>query len=126
MKSIKRGRGPSFMSGIIGIFMVGFGLLWTFLASQASPIMAIFGLLWTSIAVATTIYNYKNATSKKRYSEYDITNENEEPDPLNEKYGNNDSDYTVPNNTKNSYCPFCGTHVEDEFEFCNKCGKKLP
>ena len=126
MKSIKRGRGPSFLSGVIGIFMVGFGLLWTFLASQASPIMAVFGLLWTGIAVVTTLYNFKNATSKKRYSEYDITNENEEPDPLNERFGSNNYDYSLQNNTDSSFCPFCGNPVEEEFEFCNKCGKKLP
>ena len=45
MKSIKPGRGPSMMSGIVGIFMIGFGVVWTVLASQLSGIVALFGVL---------------------------------------------------------------------------------
>ena len=24
------------------------------------------------------------------------------------------------------FCPYCGTKVETDYEFCNNCGKKLP
>ncbi len=126
MKSIKPGRGPSMMSGIVGIFMIGFGILWTVMASQASGIFALFGVLWTSIAVVTTVYNFKNATNKNRYSQFDITNENEEPDPLNQRFGNL-QDYSHSNNDSyNKFCPYCGASVKDNFNFCNNCGKKLP
>lgn len=64
MKSIKPGRGPSMMSGVVGIFMIGFGILWTVIAAQASGIFALFGVLWTGIAIAMTVYNFKNATGK--------------------------------------------------------------
>ena len=50
MKSIKPGRGPSMMGGVVGIFMIGFGILWTVIAAQASGIFAIFGVLWTCVA----------------------------------------------------------------------------
>ena len=73
MKSVKPGRGPSMMGGVIGIFMIGFGILWTVFAAQASGIFAIFGVLWTCIAVTITVYNFKNATGKNRHSQFDIT-----------------------------------------------------
>ena len=88
MKSIKPGRGPSMMGGVVGIFMIGFGILWTVIAAQASGIFAIFGVLWTGIAVVMTVYNFKNATGKNRHSSFDIVDAEEEPDPLNERFGN--------------------------------------
>lgn len=126
MKSIKPGRGPSMMSGVAGIFMIGFGILWTVIASQASGIFALFGVLWTGIAVVTTIYNFKNATGKNRYSAYDITDVNEEPDPLNERFGNSQKNTQEKHISDNKFCPYCGTSVKADFEFCNNCGKKLP
>ena len=123
MKSIKPGRGPSMMSGFVGIFMIFFGIVWTVIASQASGIFALFGVFWTCMAIAITVYNFKNATGKNRYSAYDITDSSEEPDPLNQKFGSP----TATNDKKNNkFCPYCGTAVEDDFEFCNNCGKKLP
>ena len=71
MKSIKPGRGPSALTGIMGIFMIGFGIVWTVLASRINLYAAFFGILWTGMAVAVTIYNLKNATGKNRYSAFD-------------------------------------------------------
>ena len=124
MKSIKPGRGPSMMGGFVGIIMIGFGILWTLIASQASGIFAIFGILWTCVAIAMTVYNFKNTTGKNRYSVYDITDENEELDPLNVRFGN--SGMNMQNDADNKFCPYCGTPVAGDFEFCNNCGKKLP
>lgn len=126
MKSIKPGRGPSMLGGVTGIFMIGFGILWTVLAAQASGIFALFGVLWTGVAVVTTVYNFKNATRKNRYSAYDITDANEEPDPLNECFGNPQTDTQKRSDADNNFCPYCGTEVADDFAFCNNCGKKLP
>lgn len=126
MKSIKPGRGPSMMGGVIGLFMIGFGILWTVLAAQASVVFALFGVLWTCIAIANTVYNFKNATRKNRYSQYDITDENEEIDPLNERFGNRNESIYQPVSAGNRYCPYCGTKAEGDYQFCNKCGKKLP
>ena len=126
MKSIKPGRGPSMMGGIVGIFMIGFGILWTVIAAQASTVFAIVGVLWTGIAVVNTVYNFKNATGKNRYSAYDITEVGEEPDPLNKHFGNQHAAAQETGDVDNKFCPYCGTPVADDFEFCNKCGKKLP
>lgn len=110
------------MGGIIGIFMIGFGILWTVFASQASPFFALFGVLWTGIAIAQTVYNFKNAKNKNRYSVYDITDSEEEPDPLNEYFGQK----KPTDETDSEFCPYCGTKVDGDYLYCNKCGKKLP
>ncbi len=136
MKSIKRGRGPSMMSGIVGIFVALFGVFWTIMAaSMGGGFMAIFGIFFIATAVMNVVYNFKNATGKNRYSEYDITEDTEEPDPFNERF-NTDSnywyDYSSDNNQASTqgkaskFCPYCGTKVETDYEFCNNCGKKLP
>ncbi|NMA94046.1 MAG: zinc ribbon domain-containing protein [Clostridiales bacterium] len=126
MKSIKPGRGPSMMGGIVGTVMVVFGLIWTATASRMSPTFALFGILWTGLAIAMTVYNFKNATSKNRYSSFDITDSSEESDPLNERFGNPQIDVQKENNVDSRFCPYCGTAVAEDYEFCNSCGKKLP
>ncbi len=126
MKSIKPGRGPSMMGGVMGIFMIGFGILWTIMAARASGVFALFGVLWTGIAIVQTIYNFKNATNKNRYSVYDITDEKEEPDPLNQRFGPAADAEETEGQGDNNYCPYCGKAVEDDFNFCSGCGKKQP
>lgn len=114
------------MSGVIGIFMVCFGILWTVMAAQFHIFIALFGVLWTCIALAITIYNFKNATGKNRHSAYDITEGNEEPDPLNQRFGATGNTPQNKADTNSKFCPYCGTPVALDFEYCNHCGKKLP
>ena len=124
MKSIKPGRGPSMMSGIAGIFVAIFGVIWTVVAaSMGGGLFALFGVVFVGFAITMVVYNFKNATSKNRYSAFDITSGEEEPDPLNEKYGEIKSDAS---DIDSSFCPYCGNPVEDEYEYCNRCGKKIP
>ena len=125
MKSIKPGRAPSLLSGVIGIIMVLFGIFWTVMASDFGGIMMVFGVLWTLIALVITIFNIKNGTAKKRYSMYDITDDKEEADPLNERFKEKKDDAKDDGNDS-KYCPYCGAKVEETYEYCNKCGKKLP
>lgn len=145
MKSIKPGRGPSMMSGIMGIFVALFGVFWTITAAgMGAGIMVPFGLIFIAIAIVQVVYNFKNATGENRYSSFDITDGEEEPDPLNERFGNSYYDSQYSDNTygydqdayndpetrsygaSSRYCPYCGNPVEGDFEFCNICGKKLP
>ena len=124
MKSIKPGRGPSMMSGVVGIFMVCFGILWTVLAAQASGFMALFGVLWTGVAVVITVHNFKNATGKNRTSSFDIVDASEEPDPFEERYGRGFAETRAVGERR--FCPYCGAEAEETFKFCQSCGKKLP
>ena len=123
MKSIKPGRGPSMMGGIMGIFMIFFGIVWTAIAFQGVWFMGLFGILWTCMAVIITIRNFKNATSKNRYSTYDIVDANEEPDPFNERFGNNGTE--AKQKTPHRYCPYCGNAVASDHEYCSQCGRRL-
>ena len=88
MKSIKPGRGPSMMSSVASIGAAIFGLIWTIAAASmgAGP-FALFGLVFIGMAVASGVYNFKNATSENRYSTYDIVDSTEETDPFNERFG---------------------------------------
>lgn len=134
MRSIKPGRGPSMMGGFMGIFIAVFGVIWTLAAaSMGAPFFfCLFGIMFVIIAIVNTIYNFKNATGKNRYSAYDIVEEHEESDPFNERFGSpyyEESRYNGEDTQEtegNEFCPYCGARVEDDFAFCNKCGKKLP
>lgn len=125
MKSIKPGRGPSLKGAIIGIAVALFGVFWTVMAAvMGAWFMIPFGLIFIGIAVVNIIYDLKNATGKNRYSEYDITDENEEPDPFNERFGN--MNQTEIRKQSGRFCPYCGAKNEDNYKFCTECGEKLP
>ena len=73
MKSIKPGRGPSFMGGIASIASGLFGVFWTIMAvGLGAWFMAPFGLIFIGLDIANAVYNFKNATGANRYSAYDI------------------------------------------------------
>lgn len=172
MKSIKPGRGPSMMGGIICIAVALFGVLWTIGASSITggfgstsfgndfmiaesavmgsemvqdqfsnlggfgfgpfdvmdAIFPLFGVVFVTIAIIAAVYNFKNATSKDRYSEYDIVDGNEESDPLNDRFGRTgyEAGSSDPFEGSTLFCPYCGTPADDDYRFCKKCGKQLP
>ena len=128
MKSVKPGRGPSFMGGVGGIGGCAFAVIWTVMAfKMGAPLpFCFFGVIFFCIALANTIYNFHNAKSKNRFSSFDIVDHNEEPDILNEKFGNHNSFHSTDTSSGSRFCPYCGAAVEGDFEFCNKCGKRLP
>lgn len=101
MRSVKPGRGPSAMGAIGGIFGVVFGVFWTILASLITTplrmmggplsligyVFPLFGVIFVIAGIASVLYNLNNATSKDRLSIVDITTDKEEPDPLNQIFG---------------------------------------
>ena len=74
MKSIKPGRGPSAMGAMGSIVAAVFGLIWTGAAvSMGAPIFfPLFGVVFVIMGIVQAVYNFKNATSENRYSEFDI------------------------------------------------------
>lgn len=129
MKSIKRGRGPSMMEGVVSVFMAIFGILWMIAAAgMGGGFFALFGLVFVGIAVVQAVYSFRNATGENRYSEYDVTSGSEEPDPLNVRFGSRQVNDFVhqQEDTESEFCPYCGTKAEKGYVYCNKCGKKLP
>ena len=108
MKSIKPGRGPSFMGGIAGIAGTLFALLWTIFAfKMGAPFMfPLFGIVFMV-----------------------LMDSQEEVDPLNERFGSiGEADDVhiktlrgADRETETAYCPYCGAKVDRDFEFCAKC-----
>ena len=127
MKSIKPGRGPSMMGGISSVFAVIFGIIWTFAAaSMGAPFFfPLFGVVFIIMGIVQAVYNFKNATSKNRYSSFDIVDSSEEADPWNERFASSESPQP-PRGGEFRFCPYCGEKLGEGFEFCPKCGKKLP
>ncbi len=124
MKSIKPGRGPSMMGGVMSLFVGVFGIIWTVIAAgMGGGAFALFGVVFILVAVVQAIYHFKNATGKNRYSAYDITDGAEEPDPLNQRFGERPEPAT---DEDSAFCPYCGTPAEGDYLYCHKCGKKLP
>lgn len=74
MKSVKPGRGPSAMGAVGALFAAIFGVIWTAAAASmgAPPFFCLFGVVFVIIGIIQAIYNFKNATGKNRYSEFDI------------------------------------------------------
>lgn len=128
MKSVKPGRGPSFMGGLASIFGIIFGIFWTIMAiSMGAPFFfPLFGLLFIGIGVANAVYSFKNATGEHRYSEFDIVDDYEEPDPWNQRFGTQQEPPVQGEGGGFAYCPYCGAKLGDGFAFCGKCGKPLP
>lgn len=124
MKSIKPGRGPSMRGGIVGIFGIIFGIVWTVIAGSTFFPMAIFGIFFIVIAVMNTVKSFKNAFGENRESMYDIVDSHEELDPYEKRFGKSTKTESQANN--GGFCPYCGAKAEKEYTYCAECGKKLP
>jgi len=121
-----------------------FGVIWTLSAmSMGAPgFFALFGIVFVALGAANAVYNFKNATGKTRFSAFDITDSNEEPDPLNEYFAERQTDELISepaasrdidadigaagNAAVVAFCPYCGAKAEPDYNFCAKCGKRLP
>ena len=126
MKSIKPGRGSSMMSGIVGLFAAGVGVLWTVLAvSMGAGFMAIFGVIFILIALVSSAGGFYSATAENRPSIIDIVDGEEEGDPFapNSQTDRHD-EHEAPGDTVR-FCPYCGRRTEEDHRFCAGCGKSL-
>jgi hypothetical protein len=138
MRSIKPGRAPSAMGGVGSIFGIIFGIFWTIMAFSLTrnapfPInvfFPLFGVLFVIMGIIQAVYNFSNATGANRYSSFDITGEDEEPDPLNQAYSR--APHTPAagpgkpaRKHPGDFCPYCGARVAPDFDYCPKCGKDI-
>lgn len=128
MRSIKPGRGQSGIGAIVSVILVIFGIFWTIMAVKAgAPVFfPIFGVFFVLLGIIQAVYHFRNATGKNRYSAFDITEDGEEPDPLEERFGTDASREKEPDGAGAAFCPYCGTRTEGTYAFCPRCGKKLP
>lgn len=134
MKSIKPGRAPSLMGGVMSLLVGLFGIVWTGAAfASGGGVFALFGVIFVIIAIVQAVYHFKNATAKNRYSTYDITDAHEEPDPLSARCGAPGTDAqqgasAAPEGSApgSLFCPYCGAPAALDYAFCKRCGKRLP
>ena len=135
MYSVKPGRGPSLMGGIMGIVVAVFGVIWTVgaISMGAPAFFALFGLLFVGMSIAGVVYNLYNATSRNRISTFDVTTDREEGDPIADALGHGaaspQSSHSPPSKGPRKFpgehCPFCGIKVAADFDYCPKCGKDI-
>ena len=105
-----------FFSALLSCVILGWILVQNILKGEFSGTT----ILILSIALATALYHlfyqarglYRQ--KKKQEVEPASVHKTEEPD------------YELPRKGENFYCPHCGRAVEQDFEFCNTCGNKLP
>ena len=83
MKSVKPGRGPSLLGGAASAIAAVIGVVWIAVAaSMDAPVyFCLFGVVFVVLAIAHALYDLYNATAKRRFSLFDVTEEGEEPDP---------------------------------------------
>ena len=122
------------MGGFGSLFITMFGVLWTILAfglvsSAPFPINVIFplfGVCFVLFGIAQTVFHFKNATQENRYSSFDVVDGEDEPDPLNVRFGKKaDRPAAAQPKTRRiegSFCPYCRADLQPDFEFCPKCG----
>lgn len=127
MKSVKPGRGPSFMGGISSIAAAVFGIIWMILAASmgAPALFVAFGVIFVLLGIVNAIYDFSNATRKNRFSSFDITDHEEEPDELNRYFGKDGEGYMPEKAPAAHYCPFCGTELRETYRYCPKCGSEI-
>lgn len=129
MKSIKPGRAPSMMGGVVSILVGIGGVFWTLTAwgGGAPLFFCLFGVVFVAIAGVQAWYHFRNATQRNRYSSFDITDDQEEMDPLQEAFGPpRDQRQPPESHSASRYCPYCGAPAQPGYRFCNRCGKELP
>lgn len=116
--------------GSIAGFAVGlFGILWTVIAIAITAdvsfpwigiVLPGFGVIFTMLAWSSAVYNLINATNQQRFAEYDFVAGQDEPDPLQQKFG---PSVSAAKSSPGKFCTACGKPLEAEFRFCPQCGK---
>jgi len=131
MKSVKPGRSPSFMGGIGSLVSIACGIFWTIMSvSMGAPFFfKLFGIVFIVFCIVYSVYYFRNAAAKNRLSTYDISDDEEAPDPL-DTFNNSRNERKRKHHDKNeseigNYCPYCGSKREPDYLFCKHCGKKI-
>lgn len=132
------GREPSAIGAVGSVIAFVFGIFWTMLAYSmtrnflfggVASIFPLFGLLFIIAGIFQAVYHFSNATRPDRFSAFDISDDREEPDPLNRRFSSNTSApaeaQQSPRRLPGDYCPYCGAKLEGDFDYCPKCGKDV-
>ncbi|WP_400260445.1 zinc ribbon domain-containing protein [Candidatus Methanomassiliicoccus intestinalis] len=125
MQSVKPGRETSLVSFIFSLVAIIFGFVWMGVASSiGAGFFAIFGIVFILLGIISALWHLKNATSSKRFSIYEITDD-ENPSAVKYPFDNDPAER--PNSALHkAYCPWCGGALENkQYVFCPLCGKRI-
>lgn len=128
MYSVKPGRGPSLMGGVMGLVVAVFGVFWCITAAGAgAPWFFVgFGVVFVTIALLGSGSSFYNATSRRRFSSFDIVAAGREPDPLDPYVAETPlRDDIVPQRSKDRFCTQCGEAADIDHRFCRACGSEI-
>jgi hypothetical protein len=139
MYSIKPGRGPSLMGAIGGVAVAVVGVGWTLMAVRmgAPVFFALFGVVFVFLALVGVIYNLFNATQKNRMSAFDVTSDDDEPDPIATAMGHAPDqaatrpaghaavDAELDTSSAARFCPTCGAPLIGGEDHCPYCGTRF-
>jgi hypothetical protein len=140
MRSLKPGRGPSAKAAAGSALAIMFGIIWTVMAysltrnvpfPMVGTVFPLFGVLSVVMGVINLGYHLYNASQRNRLSLLDLTEEGEEPDPLNLRFGpekgreEGEARARQPRRSEGEYCPYCGEKVGRDVDFCPHCGKDI-
>ena len=107
------------MGGVAAVAAALFGVFWT---AIAPGFMKAFGVIFIVLAIAQAVYHWNNATRKDRFSAFDITDSDAEPDPLQRRFHG----VEPPSRSDAArFCPYCGAAVQADYRFCRSCGKEI-
>ncbi len=118
MRRVKPGRAPSAMNTMTSMVAIVFGLFWTVGARGVGAPFWMLGIAFILIGVVMLLFNANNAFGRNRFSIADIVDTRDEPDPM--------SMVGELSDDASGYCPYCGSETDGGFEFCRRCGKRLP
>lgn len=115
MRSIKPGRGPSLIGGILAGFvaLAGLGGIITAFSLGAPWFSGLLCIGLTIAALCIAVYHIRNAVSNHRISAFDVVESREEPDPLKQRFG-------APR-----YCRQCGVSLPGDANFCSGRGVRI-
>ena len=105
----ERKAGKAWHTGVSAVALI-FGIFWCITAaSMGAWFMLIFGIPFVGLLAYRLVMVAKYGDEKPNQPS------RQEEDPW-ERQEKTDS---------NGFCPYCGSAVEESFEYCPKCGRKL-
>jgi len=111
-KERKAGKAMSLGSSIYGLV---FSIAWCVIAvSMGAGFMLIFGIPFVGMMIYRLYVISQYAKEDK--------SEKKEQDPWDRPAMESGSSYSAP--TSSGFCPYCGSPIEADFEYCPKCGRK--
>lgn len=110
-----RRQGPPWLGIVTSVLMlvIGVTMLFTEFAQTREVLPMVFMVCWCGIVIANLIHNIIRLVKQRKQKGGNETY-------YNPRTGRFDS------GALSLYCPYCGTPVDGDYEYCNHCGRRLP